>query len=76
MCDSEETYRWSMGGGVTNRQSELVFKTELAERVCHGNGCYEEAVLILQLMGRGWGRTATALRSHPPGLALFFESVR
>lgn len=42
MCDSKEGYR----GGGGDRQRELVFKTELAERLRHGNGCCEGAAQI------------------------------
>lgn len=40
-------------GRVTDSESEFVFKTEPAERGCHGDGCYEEAVQISLLTGRG-----------------------
>lgn len=40
-------------GGITDSESEFVFKTEPTERSCHGDGCYEEPAEISLLTGRG-----------------------
>lgn len=40
-------------GGITDSESEFVFKTEPTERGCHGDGCYAEEVQISLLTGRG-----------------------